>query len=285
LSITQVEVINQRITASPLPFSADGSADSDPIQVRNIEGLGPVNAVINTVQYGSVDGESFQGSVMGKRNIVLTVGLNPNWANQTPELLRSYLYQYLMPKSKVTLRFTSTHMPVVLIDGYVETFTPNIFAKDPEYQVSIICPQPAFVAEQGTAWLGNTQAFADSSVTNVNYEGTLPAGFTLFVHANAAVPTATGEFRVIIKNPDTGFFVANPVTIDSTHDLVMSTVSGDKYLRSVNPSTQAFTSVLGKVASGSPWTQFENGLNTLQVFHATPGQDWMLQYTALYGGI
>src|SRR6266542_614762 len=168
--ITQMKVTNPRVASSPLPVVSLGTEATDPIQIKNIEGLGPVDATVNTAQYGSIDGEFYNGSVVGKRNIVLTVGLNPNYASQSMEFLRQCLYQYFMPKSAVSLRFASTHMPEVSIDGVVESFEPNMFSKDPEIQVSIICPQSEFVAVIPTAIQGVTVAFGSGAYSNVNYE-------------------------------------------------------------------------------------------------------------------
>lgn len=285
--ITQMEVLNSRVITSPLPVVSLGSEATDPIQIKNIDGLGPVNATVNTAQYGSIDGEFYYGSVVGKRNIVLTVGLNPDYATQSMEFLRQCLYQYFMPKSAVTLRFTSTHMPEVSIDGIVESFEPNMFSKDPEIQVSIICPQSEFTAVLPTAYQGVTVAFGSNTFTNVNYEGNVPAGFVVTVVANAAHTAVTGEFRMLVKNPDTGLWVISTATVDTTagHNLEISTVRGDKHVSSVLISSGAKTSILEKVSPGSLWFPFVYGLNQFQVLAATPGQDWNLLYSARYGGI
>jgi hypothetical protein len=76
---------------------------------------------------------------------VLTLGLNPNWVDQTVASLRRVLYRYLMPEAWTKLRFFSDDMPTVDIEGYVESFDPNMFTQDPEIQVSIICPKPDFI--------------------------------------------------------------------------------------------------------------------------------------------
>ncbi len=65
--LTRIEIINPRVPTLLLPLSNLGV---EPIQIRNVEGLGPVKASVNTQPFGSVDGESYVGSNVGKRNIV-----------------------------------------------------------------------------------------------------------------------------------------------------------------------------------------------------------------------
>lgn len=283
--ITQMEVFTSRVTESPLPFVADNDESSDPIQIRNIDGLGPVNATINTTQYASQDDSEFTGSNVGNRNIVITVGLNPNWLDQTPESLRQALYAYFMPKNKVTLRFTSTHMATVQIDGYVESCVPNHFSKDPEYVISIICPKSAFVATSATIVTGVTGALPDAGPIPIVYQGTISTGFVLDVTDSASsADMVNGELRVINENPDLELFIVT-ATVSSTLSLELSTVTGNKYIRAITVATGAQTSILGKQAAGSSWLQLDEGVNNFRVVSAQPGQTWSLEYFARYGGL
>ncbi len=99
-----VEIRNSRSPVLSLLLGG-GGLNTDALQIRNIEGLGPVKASVNTSPFGSVDGESYTGSNVGKRNIVMTLGLNPNWRDQSMASLRQLLYAYFMPKQFVKLRF------------------------------------------------------------------------------------------------------------------------------------------------------------------------------------
>ncbi len=93
-------------TMSPTPKLLLGgdTPNTDPVQIRNLEGVGPVKALVNTIPYAELDGESYAGSSTSKRNIVMTLGLNPNWVDQSIESLRHLLYSYFMPKRMVRLR-------------------------------------------------------------------------------------------------------------------------------------------------------------------------------------
>ena len=282
--ITQMEVFTPRVTTSPLPVT-DGTEDTDPIQIRKIDGLGPVVATVNTSQYGSVDGEFYNGSSTGKRNIVITVGLNPDWGSQSYEVLRQMLYTYFMPKNQVKLRFTSTHMATVEITGYVESFEPNLFEKDPEYQISIICPKSEFVASAPTVVEGVTVALPDGTPQEIDYQGSLPTGFVLEIADTAdSADMVAGEVRVINENPDEALYIVT-ATIDASDSLKISTVSGDKYVHAVDVPSGIETSILGKQSNGSVWLQLEQGPNQFRVATASPGQAWTLTYFARYGGL
>lgn len=282
--ITQMEVFTTRVTTSPLPAATDGNEFTDPIQIRKIDGLGPVNATVNTTPYGSLDGESYSGSSTGKRNIVLTIGLNPNWSDQSPETLRQALYAYFMPKNEVTLRFTSTHMATVAIDGYVESFTPNMFEEDPEYQISIICPKSEFVAVTATVETGVTVALPDGNANEIDYQGSLPAGFILQVDLGGGTEMDAGELRVINDNPGESIFIAT-ADIKADTSFKLSTVTGDKYVRAVDPITGLGGSILGKQAVGSDWLQLDYGVNKFRVAATEAGLPWSLTYFARYGGL
>jgi hypothetical protein len=281
--LTQVEVFTAGITASPLTVS-DGDVSTDPIQIRSIDGLGPVKANINTSQYGSIDGEYFYGSNTPKRNIVLTVGLNPNWATQSVAALRRIVYSYFMPESFVKLRFTSTHLPVVEIEGYVESCEPNIFSPDTEIQISIVCPQPFFSAVSATAVSGPIQTMGDTATIDVNYEGDIATGFIVDIGNNAL--TYNTFYKIVNKTPTTQTFELTSATNTAPYNFMrLSTVKGDKFIRLYNTTDFTFVDELGKMAAGGSWMPLVKGVNKMQFQTDDPGYTWTLSYNAKYGGL
>jgi hypothetical protein len=285
--ITDLSVFTPSITTPPLPI-VDGFAASDPIQIKNIDGLGPTAATIDSTEYGSVDGEFYTGGSVGKRNIVLTVGLNPAWGNQTIEDLRQILYSYFMPKNFVTLKFTSTHMATVQIVGYIESFEPNLFAKEPEYQISIICPSPYFAAVDATTITGTTRALTSTSTFEIDYQGNVPCGFTVDVTLPSGGTVYTGEIRVASTKPATSLFSVVG-TVDTTKSVEISTLPGNKYANQIPVSAGVPSNILGAVAPGSIWLQIAKGVNLFQILINRTGSttqlNWSLVYNALYGGL
>lgn len=280
--LTELEVLGLRSFAPTLPLLDGGTAGNDPIQVLEVNGLEPVKAAITTSPFGAFDGEAFIGASVGKRNIVLKIGLNPDWKVQTVEELRQLLYNYFMPKLFTRLRFHSTHLPTCQIDGYVEGVEPNIFSKDPQMQVSIICPKPDFVAVDASVVTGLT---TNSAIyTDVDYIGSIPAGFILKVMRTTGTPgedliqvMLTGEYAPQAF-PARGF-------LDSTNRWEMSSVPGEKYVRSVSITLGTIRNYLNSVASDAIWPLLYPSENKLSVLTTVPGQDWELSYFARFGGL
>lgn len=293
--LTKVEVHSphESISVPALTLSlGEGGANTEPIQIRDIQGLGPVKANVNTTALGSIDGEYYTGSSVGKRNIVMTLGLNPNWVDQSMSSLRQLLYAYFMPKLKVNLRFFSTTMATVEINGYIESFDPNIFTKDPEIQISIICPDPDFVDIVATVVEGvvNNVATIPEVFTEINYVGTVRTGFVLKVKTATARPAYTGPINVVCFNPppqpyNTEGVVIAIGTVNTTQYFEMSSVSGKKYAKTVVISTGLETNLLRTVGVNAVWPWFEFGLNNLSITADSAGQAWTLTYFNRYGGL
>ena len=94
--LTQIKAYSSLQSAPTLYLSEIGRAESDLIQIRNIEGLDPVVASVGTAPYGASDGEAYVGSSVLSRNIVLTLHPNPDWNTWSHEALRRLLYAYFM---------------------------------------------------------------------------------------------------------------------------------------------------------------------------------------------
>lgn len=275
-----MEVFSLRPGATELPLSADG-IEADLIQIKNIVGLGPVKATVNTTPFGSVDGESHHGSSVGKRNIVITVGFNANWIDHTIESLRTFLYEYFMPKSHVSLRFFSTLRPTCEIEGVVESCEPVLFSKQPEMQISIICPQPDFISIVETTLEGNT--VDDDSVVEIEYEGTAETGFELEV--GVGDPSWTYSGNVLVKNiTEDVQTLSTETTLDAANKMMMGSVRGNKYIQSMN-GVGFITDLLRVTLIEDKWPELRPGLNQFSVVTLTPNHDWLLKYRNRYGGL
>lgn len=293
--LTKIDAKNARNSHLELPLSNE-LIGSDPLQIRNITGLGPVRANINTTPFGSINGESYFGSSVGKRNIVLTIGLNPDWDDQSMESLRALLYDYFMTQYIVVLQFLSTHLPTVEITGYVESVEPNIFSKDPEVQVSIICPTPDFVAIDDTVLTGvvddNILGGTVIPPTDIDYIGTVPTGFVLKIESSLARPSYTGIIYatvVDLNNTDESSLLTITGTVDATAYAKISTEKGNKYAKQFGVVSGLVTAdyLSTVVISGSlaQWPQLQPGENRFFVNAANAGQAWTLTYFARFGGL
>ena len=269
-------------SAPTLPLDEAGRAESDLIQIRNIDGLDPVTASIGTQPYGSTDGEAFTGSNVLSRNLVLTLHPNPDWNLWSPEALRRLLYSYFMPKQAVRLELYSDDMEDLEITGVVESLTANMFSDDPEVQASIICPDPYFSAIDPQIISGNTS----DDILDIVYDGSVPAGIQVKVEQVSG--TNPNELTIQIGNPDLTFFKAVlPNLITSTKYFHMSSLPLNKYSETVNESNGVSTSLLSNLVTeeGSEWPMLLPGTNQFQVTSDNGVQSWELTYYERFGGI
>lgn len=280
--ITRMEVVSAQPGAPDLPLGNGFMPYNDPIQIRNIEGLGPVKSDLALTPYATGRGELYQGITTGKRNIVLTLGLNPDWADYTPMGLRQLLYRYFMPENWSTLRFFSEEMPPVYINGVVESFEPNIFSQDPEIQISLICPKPDFI-DMATSYLSG---LADGSEVILNYLGTVPVGFTILIAATEDLPTYTGNLTITntVGNRVQTFHM-NSISVDLESDLYVE-INTVRTTRHVYAAIgEDAVNILGKLASDSVWVELSPGDNTLVIEADEPGLKWSMGYFNRFGGL
>jgi len=281
--LQKMEVFSENPSAPVLPLGGFMPSD-DPIQIRNIEGLGPVKAEVTSIPYATGRGELPQGSSVGKRNIVLTLGLNPNWVDQTMSTLRQQLYAYLLPEAWTKLRFFSDYIPTVDIEGIVESFEPNIFSQDPEIQVSILCHKPDFIEADATSY----QGVVDDGTVELEFEyaGTVATGFELRIDQSVANPTYTGDLDITVMSPtDPQVFSVEDVVIDGAKYFKLSTVRNAKRVQSIAKADGAAINLLSKVSDASVWPEIKPGMNVISVAAAEFGQAWTLAYFNRFGGL
>lgn len=113
--------------------------------IKDIGGLGAPKASIVTADYALMDGAGFVASRTEMRNITFRMGYRPRLAHgEDVQLLRKECYSVFNPQRKIRLKFESSSIQAVYLDGWVETNEPSIFASEPEVNISIICPAPYF---------------------------------------------------------------------------------------------------------------------------------------------
>lgn len=276
--LTKVKAYSSWRSATPLGLSELGP-QTDPIQIRNIEGLGPVKSSVNTEPYGSIDGESLTGITVPARNIVLTLGLNPDWATWTPASLRRLIYSYFSPKQQVKLIFESDdEFPDVTITGYVESADPSMFDKDSEMQISIICPDPYFYAVDPVEISGVT----GEGPIEIDYIGSVETGINVRVnHVANPLPVYVG---IQLGDPSETFFRSGGYPTPTIY-WEMNSIPGNKYVRMVSLTTGVITNLLHHMESGSSWPVMYPGENTFEVLTDAGEQDWVLTYIPKFGGL
>jgi hypothetical protein len=281
--LQKMEVFSPQPDAPVLPLGGF-MPSQDAVHVRDIDGLGPVKADIASTPLATGRGEQYQGSTMGKRNIVLALGLSPDWENQTMSSLRQLLYRYFMPQSWVKLRFTSDHLPICEIEGYVESFEPNMFSRDPEMTVSIICPKPDFIQADATIIYGKVD---DGTTEQVfEYVGTIETGYELRVAASLENPSYTGDITIVTTAwAEPQFVVVENLVVDVTQYFRFCSVVNAKRVSTVTVADSLLHNQLDKMTNESVWPVLKPGENTITVAAAENDQDWTMVYFNRFGGL
>lgn len=279
-----MEIASSYSHAPNLPLSSDFVPNNDPVQIRSIEGLGPVKAEVASTPFATGRGDLYQGSSTGKRNIVLTLGLNPNWIDQTMASLRQLLYRYFMVETWATLRFFTEELPVVTIRGVVESFEPNIFSEDPEIQISILCPKPDFFGVDATIVRGTVDN--DNQIV-IDYEGSAPTGFELRIQSTPALVSYSGNMNIINQavGIDQQVFRLRSIQINPSLYLQMNTVRSTRRVYSVTIPGAVEVNILAKMETVSSWPELFPGENLFSVEADLEGQKWTLAYFNRFGGL
>ncbi len=247
--------------------------------VEEITGLDPVKATLVSSGFATLDGEQYQSAKREKRNIVITLGLEPDYTlDQTVRELRSALYGFFMPKFPVSLRFFTADDLEVDIAGVVESCEAAMFTQEPQTIVSIVNFDPDFLAVAPTVFEGET--VADATEELIEYNGTVDTGMKLTLHVDRSVSEFTLYHRVPDGSTRTLQFAANLVVGD---ELTISTVRGDKYATLVRTGTSS--SVLFAVSPQSNWTELVPGDNNIRVYAEGDPIPYDITYTTRYGAL
>lgn len=287
--IKELDVFSAQPGAPELSLG-DLLANQDSLQVRDITGLGPVKADIASTPL-STRGVLLQGISVGARNIVITLGLNPDWIDYTVAGLRQLLYRYFLPEQWVKLRFTSDELPVVDIEGYVESTEPNIFADDPEVQVSILCPRPDFIDPVAHEVTGIVQVEDETGVPVSHlYEGTIDTGFELLIGDEESDQTFEAldiNISADLENPDQWFQVVD-LEITNEQYYLLNTTPGAKKAVLVSWFDGAEINYLRKSSAvQNKWPRLRPGMQDILIADSSIESStvpWKLAYYNRFAG-
>lgn len=273
--LTKVEVKPGQGTLLTLPL---GDASGGYV-IKDIDGLDPVKATFVSSNNAQLPGATFQSSSRETRNIVMKVGLEPDFGVTTVKKLRTNLYGFLMPETPVELHLYDDEGLVVNINGRVESFETPLFVKEPEVNISIVCFDPDFVEPNPILMSG--MSTSGSTETLIPYKGTVDSGVQFYLNLNRPLTT----FTIYHRAPDNVIqaleFSASLISGDV---LYISTVNGDKGAKLTRAGSSS--SLLYGVSSQSVWVQLKkNGDNYIRVSASGAGIPFDLKYVNRYGGL
>jgi hypothetical protein len=280
-----VKVTNSQGSVLNLPLE-DPSAG---FVVRNIDGLGPVKATLVSSSFANMDGGQYHSARREPRNIVLTLGLEPDYAFQGVQALRDQLYQFFMPKSKATLDFhmfdkftqnIETQTKDLIIEARIEDFDSALFTKDPTAVISMMCYDPDFVDPRLIEFNGPVGTSLVEQ--DLYYEGTVETGVLFNISPNEDL----SDFTIYHRPPD-----GTLVTIDFSYPILagesvqISSVPGSKYV-TLWGNDNVEKSILYAVSPQSGWLELQPGHNKIRVYAVlTDPIGYNIEYTNKYGGL
>lgn len=259
--------------------------ESDPthgLLVRSISGLGPPKATINTTEYAIIDGVLYSSARIGSRNIVFSFIFK---MSPTIEDARLRTYQFFPIKQPIEMIF-ETDNRLAKISGYVETNEPDIFSKEESNSISIICPDPYFIADKELQtnvifgidplfefeWDNNSVTenliefgdIPDIPLKKVFYEGDGEPGVILTLHITGKAKgnlfiyeaETDQEMKINVDGIDQG---SDPL-LPTPFDLIISTVKGNKYCNLL--LNGIVTNALNRISKESDWLRLRKGYNT-----------------------
>lgn len=272
--ITAVEV--RTAQGSLLTLSLEDVIDG--LIVEDVGGLDPVKATIVTSSFAQMDGTQYHSVRRESRNITLKLGLEPDYVTTSVSDLRQRLYEYLMPKSEVFLRFYQTNGNPVEIFGMVETCEAPLFVKEPQMDVSIFCFDSDLIDPIPVVVPGNTVSTTTDSV--ITYPGTVETGIDFTLNINRALT----QFTIYHRRPDgslrtvdfSGNFVAGDV-------LKVRTIPGNKFVQLTRAGV--VKDFLYAKSPQSDWTEFKKGDNRIRVYATGAAIPYTISYLRRYGGL
>lgn len=267
--LTRIEATTPRGSILNLPLDDTQTG----LLVEDIDGLGPVKANITSSGFAQIDGEEYQSSRRGSRNIVITLSLEPDWALETVSDLRDRVYEYFMPKAKVQLRFHFDNRNPINIEGMVESAEPTIFAQDSMMTISLICFNPDFL-DHNPVYVANTTTTTLDTI-ELDYNGNVESGIGFQLHLNRAMT----DFSIYMNDEQLDF------TGDMKTDDVLKIITepGFKSAKLVHEGWE--TSVIYGITPQSKWLKLEPGVNQFRVYAEGAAVPYTLGYFHRYGGI
>lgn len=274
--LTGINMYNE-LGSHVLTLPVFNASPSSRYLVKDVKGLDPVKAELSTGTIANLDGVQLMSSRVGARNIVMTIGYNPNYVvGETVASLRRELYEQFPPKGGVRMRFSSDDFETVKIDGFVESHETVLFSRDPEVQISIICPSPYFSALSSATHRGvNSFNYSELKVL-----GTAPTGFIFKTDPlDADMTNVVLENRLDSRIHIEGSFLLNDV-------ITVSTEPGNKYARRTR--TGSTVSILDGLVGGSLSMALDNRTTTFKFSTeqtAAQSIEFSLTYTPKFIGI
>lgn len=276
--LTLVEARNTQGALLSLPMDDISGGYS----IEDIGGLGPVKATIVSASFAGQDGAQFQNSRREERNIILQLGLEPDYTTVSARDLRLNLYNFFMTKSRVDLRFYDSDDLVVNITGWIESCIPAIFSDQPGVEVSILCLDSDFVELDAIEleWETSSNTTDEIGKLLIPYLGTVETGIQLVMNVDRPMT----EFTIYHQTPNDSLASTDIAASFINGDIItLNTVVGSKSLTLTRSGS--VTSLLYAKSPQSGWVELVRGDNYIRVYTEGDPIPFTVIYTPRHGGL
>ena len=274
--------------------------------VREIRGLGPCKATINTTEVSTNDGSIYNSARLNTRNIVFDLV----FIGTDIESLRQMSYKFFPIKKPLTLEFLTDNRDCVTT-GYVESNEPNIFSSSESATISILCPDAYFYSieagENITTFYGENPLFEfpfeNNSLTEnliefgdirqytdavIVYDGDSEIGITITIHSvgeasNISIYNTGTRQQMVIDTAKIESLTGSGLIAGD--DIIICTVKGKKSITLLRNGE--YTNILNALDKKSDWFQLVKGENVFAYTAETGVQNlqFKVQNDVIYEGI
>ncbi len=230
----------------------------------------------------TISNESYYELSMRSRDVILKIGLNPNYStNETVSELRDRLYRFISSSRTgvIQLQFRDGETVVATVSGFVTKFESLLFTKLPEIQLTITCSDPMLRSPNEVNF--DVSEMDPAAIVITDEESTAPHGFRFAVIFDAPMidfsiqdgVDPTWAFEVNLSGSPLGQFnIGDELHFSSEHN--------NRYLLLVRDLTVKH--LVDRIVPTSVWPILFPNVNN---FTCSPGADldYITHYPTYWG--
>lgn len=246
-------------TSNPMTFNIEGVNPDDILIIKSISGLTSTAPTLFTGDFAR-DGGYYQGRRSGKRNVVITFKMNPDYANNIEvsdirELVYRAFHEPSPTSDGVKVLLKDDRKPDRYFIGYTETIDSSQFEKSQTIMVSMVVTD-AYLRSDALV-----SQFVDTTATTIAYNGSADTGIEMFLRFNYN----TQYFNVLINGERMFMYRASGFT--AGHVLTINTNFGSRRVRVQS------SDIAGSLGVGSKFQQLTQPNNSFQSYALSPGDN------------
>jgi len=274
--------------------------------VLRIDGLGPPKAEISLTERAGIDGSLYNSGRAAPRNIVLNLrfypgrmiagaSYPPGYQPPNAEDMRQKSYKYF-PLNRPIIFEVQAANRTAYATAYVEANEPYIFSKEEGCAISLMFPDSylydivrshlifsSITSKFEFPWSNESTDYpllemsvlVMETTKNIRYEGDVPIGMLLYIHATGSASgfTLTDTITLEVLEIDSTKLIATTgADISAGDDIWISTVKGNKYAILIRGATTY--NILNCLGISPPWFQLERGDN-IYAYDASSGLNYL----------